>query len=521
MVPLTPLSFLRRSADVFGSKVAVVDVDRPDTTYAGLRDRADRLADAVRGVGLDVGDRVAVLALNGLPLLEAHYGIPGAGGVLVAMNTRLSSAEYTFILEHSGARILIVDRALAPLIAECDLSGLDLVVGIGDTGIAGVVDYEQWLAEAPPGPGLVDPQAEDQPIAINYTSGTTGRPKGVLYTHRGAYLNALGTASSFGVRPTSVYLWTLPMFHCNGWCYTWAVTAMGARHVCIPKPDAPVVIASIADQGVTHFCAAPVVLNAVINHPDVRPFDHPVACATGGAPPSPATIARAESLGIELVHLYGMTETYGPSLVCEPQPSWASLPEDERAERMARQGVRTVTVDAVRVVDLEMNDVPADAATMGEIVVRSNTTMAGYYRDEEATARAFTDGWLHTGDLAVLHPDGYVEIRDRAKDIIISGGENISSIEVEHALAGHPAVLEAAVVAVPDDQWGEVPIAFVVLMSGEQATEQELIDHVRGRIARFKAPKKVVFCELPKTSTGKIQKTVLRERAREEWPGHG
>ncbi len=519
MIPLTPLSFLRRSGDIFGSEVGVVD--RGDTTYAELRDRADRLADALRATGVEPGDRVAVLALNGRPLLESHFGVPGAGAVLVAMNTRLSSHEYAYILEHSGARVLIVDHALAGLLGDCDLSGLDAVVGIGDTGIAGAQEYEAWLAQAPRGPGMVDPVSEDAPIAINYTSGTTGRPQGVVYTHRGAYLNALGTASSFGVRPSSVYLWTLPMFHCNGWCYTWAVTAMGARHVCIPKPDAPVVIAAIAEQRVTHFCAAPVVLNAVINDPGVHPFDHPVACATGGAPPSPTTIARAEALGIELVHLYGMTETYGPSLVCEPQRSWAALSDHERAERMARQGVRTVTVDAVRVADGEGRDVPADAQTMGEILVRSNTTMAGYYRDEEATAKAFTGGWLHTGDLAVLHPDGYIEIRDRAKDIIISGGENISSIEVEHALVGHPAVLEAAVVAVGDDQWGEVPIAFVVLRPDHEASEQDLIEHVRSRIARFKAPKKVVFCDLPKTSTGKIQKTVLRERARAEWPGHG
>lgn len=517
MVPLTPLSFLRRSSDVYGSKVAVIDSAYSDTTYAELRDRADRLAGALRALGVEVGDRVAVLAPNGLVMLEAHFGVPGSGGVLVALNTRLSSAEYGYILEHCGARVLIVDRSLAAMVSAIvpGIASLERVIEIGGVSIKGAVDYEDWTRSASDGKGMTDPSNEEALIAINYTSGTTGRPKGVVYTHRGAYLNSLGTALEFGVQPVSVYLWTLPMFHCNGWCFTWAVTAIGARHICIPKPEPDLVLAAIAQRRVTHLCAAPVVLNAIVNHPAAQStrFTHRVSIATGGAPPSPTTIARTEFLGIELVHLYGMTETYGPSIICEPQESWTALTEPERADKMARQGVRTITVDMVRVVDGDLRDVPRDAATAGEILVRSNSTMAGYFRDDEATRAAFVDGFLRTGDLAVLHADGYIEIRDRAKDVIISGGENISSVEVEHALMRHPAVLEAAVVALHDEKWGEVPIAFVVLRPGMAADETELVDFVKGQIARFKAPRRVVFSDLPKTSTGKIQKVLLREQA--------
>jgi fatty-acyl-CoA synthase len=508
MIPLTPLSFLRRSSDVYPDKIAVVDTPRRAVTYSNLKSRADSMANALRGAGVQAGDRVAVLGPNGLPLLEAHFGVPGSGAALVALNTRLSGVEYSYIINHCGARILIVDSSLAPAISEIrdELPANTLIIQVGEASPEGWPDYEGWLDQAPVGPGMVDPSDENDVIAINYTSGTTGRPKGVVYTHRGAYLNALGTALGFGVQSESVYLWTLPMFHCNGWCYTWAVTAVGARHVCTPRPDPEAVLDLLASEGVTHFCAAPIVLNSVINHPraDSLALTQRVSVATGGAPPSPTTIARTEALGIQLVHLYGMTETYGPSLICEPQVSWEDLSEPERAEKMARQGVRTLTVDQVRVVGNDAIDVARDGQEMGEIVFRSNTAMAGYYRDEDATRAAFL---------------GYIEIRDRAKDIIISGGENISSIEVEHALLSHPAVLEAAVIAIDDDKWGEVPMAFVVLRDGMSTDENDLIEHVKGRLARFKAPHRVVFHELPKTSTGKIQKAQLRDWARSHEAG--
>jgi fatty-acyl-CoA synthase len=509
-VGLTPLSFLRRAAATRADLCAVRDPGRPDVAYGELRRRADRLADAVRAEGVGRGDRVAVLAPNGLPMLEAHFGIPGSGAALVALNTRLGPDEYAYILDHSRARLLVVDPSLLPVVDEVLAARpqLDRVVVIGD-------DYEAWLADAPTYGGMQDPEDEFDPIAINYTSGTTGRPKGVVYTHRGAYLNALGSASSFAVRPDSVYLWTLPMFHCNGWCLVWGVTAMGGCHVCLPRPDPEQAIEAIQAHRVTHLCAAPVVLTALVTqaHAVAATFDPPVSVAVGGAPPSPATIMRAELAGMSVVHLYGMTETYGPSLVCTPRPEWAALPFEERARLMARQGVPTVVVDEVRVLDGSGADVPPDGATMGEIVVRSATVMAGYLDDPEATDAVLRPEGLHTGDLAVMHPDGYVEIRDRAKDIIISGGENISSVEVEHVLAAHPAVLEAAVVATSDETWGEVPVAFVTLVPGTEVTAQELVAHVRSRLAHFKAPKAVVFTELPKTATGKIRKSELRERA--------
>jgi len=439
--------------------------------------------------------------------------VPGAGAILVALNTRLGPDEYAYILDHCRARLLIVDESLLSAVDLVNRASLERVVVVRD---ARPGDYEAWLASEGEGPGMIDPVDEHALIAINYTSGTTGRPKGVMYTHRGAYLNSVGTAMTFGVDSHSVYLWTLPMFHCNGWCFTWAVTAMAGRHVCIPRPDADAVLTAISDQGVTHFCAAPVVLSAIVNAPGADPaaLAHRVRAATGGSPPAPTVIASAERMGIDVMHLYGMTETYGPSLVCEAQTSWAGLPLSERAALMARQGVRTAVVDAVRVVDLEGKDVAADATAIGEIVVRSNTVMAGYFEDADATAEALRGGWLHTGDLAVVHPDGYLEIRDRSKDIIISGGENISSVEVEHALLAHPAVSEAAVVAMPHSRWGEVPVAFVTLAPGQRATADELTSFVGTRIARFKVPYEVVFSDLPKTATGKVQKAQLRARAR-------
>jgi fatty-acyl-CoA synthase len=519
-VPLTPLSFLRRSADVWPEDVAVVSEAGRLITYRELYKRASVLADALRAAGVERGDRVAVLAPNTVLLLTAHYGVPGAGAVLVALNTRLGPAEYEYIINHSRAKVLIVDSSLLGPLARVQGSLPDLELTVVAGGAAAdfpdAVAYEQWIDSAPAAAGLVSPEDEDAPIAVNYTSGTTGQPKGVVYTHRGAYLNSLGTAISFGLGRSAVYLWTLPMFHCNGWCFTWAVTAVGGRHVCLLKVEPGTVLDLIATQKITHFCAAPVVLNTLLNHPSgttVR-FPQRVRVATGGAPPSPTTIARARAMGMDLTHLYGLTESYGPSLVCEPQLEWSTFDEAELARAMARQGVRTLTVEDVRVVDEAMVDVPADGETVGQIVFRSNSVMAGYLNDEVATSAAISNGWLFTGDLAVMHADGYIHVHDRAKDIIITGGENVSSVEVENVLMSVPGVAEAAVVARPDETWGEVPVAFVSLIPGASVTAEQLVEHVRTRLAHFKAPKDVVFTDLPKTSTGKIQKAVLRDIAR-------
>ena len=520
VVPLTPLSFLRRSADVWPDDVAVIREDGSPLTYNELLQQASRLADALRAAGVKRGDRVAVLAPNTAMLLTAHFGVPGAEAVLVALNTRLSSTEYEYILNHSGAKVLIVDSTLVGATADLlkSLSGLEIVVVSGPPSEypSGVQSYDHWALSAPEGPGLVSPRDENDPIAVNYTSGTTGLPKGVVYTHRGAYLNSLGTAISFGLRRGAVYLWTLPMFHCNGWCCTWAVTAVGAQHVCLLKLEPATVLELILRHNVSHFCAAPVVLNALLNYPAAAQmtFPHPVHVATGGAPPSPTTISRARAMGMELTHLYGLTETYGPSLVCEPQTEWSSFDDQQLAQAMSRQGVRTLTVEDVRVVDDAMTEVPTDGETIGQIVFRSNSVMAGYLDDDDATAQAVRNGWLLTGDLAVVDADGYIHIHDRAKDIIITGGENVSSVEVENVLMSMPGVAEAAVVGRPDETWGEVPVAFVTLAPGASVTAGQLVQHVRSRLAHFKAPKDVVFMNLPKTSTGKIQKTVLRDIAR-------
>ena len=519
---LTPLRFLQRSAAVFRRKPAVVYGER-SWTYPELEARVHRLASALKRAGVVKGDRVAYLVPNIPPLLEAHFGVPLSGGVLVAINTRLSGSEIAYILNHSGAKVLIVDtelaRAVEPILGE--LEHLGTIVSVED--VPGGVrlpgqDYEAFLATGSPEP-LDWPLAdEDETIAIDYTSGTTGRPKGVMYTHRGAYLNALGELLETRMTSDSVYLWTLPMFHCNGWCYPWAVTAIGATHVCLRKLEPGAVWDLVRRAGVTHFCAAPTVLISLVNHPGAKagPLPRQLIVSTAAAPPSPTIIAQMEALGAEIIHVYGLTEVYGPYTVNEWQPHWDDLPADERARLKARQGVGYLVADDARVVDEQMNDVPADGETLGEVIMRGNNTMKGYYNDPTATAKAFRGGWFHTGDLAVMHPDGYVELRDRQKDIIISGGENISTIEVERAVYTHPAVLEVAVVAVPDDYWGEVPKAFVTLKPGETATEEEIIATCRGRLAGFKCPKAIEFGELPKTSTGKIQKFVLRER---EWAG--
>ena len=519
---LTPLSFLERTLHVFPEKVAVVDGPRR-FTYREVGERVYRLASALRRAGVRKGDRVAVLSPNSAEVLEAHFGVPQIGAVLVAINVRLSAQEVSTILRHSGARVLVVDAALAdtvaPARAELDLS---LVVWTGDGRARdpawGEIGYERFLATGSPEPFAPDVDDEEQTITINYTSGTTGQPKGVMYTHRGAYLNALGEIVEAGLRPESVYLWTLPMFHCNGWCFTWAVTAAGARHVVVPKVDPPRVFELVSEERVTHLCGAPtvlVMLQSELPRPDYR-FPQPLRTVTAGAPPPPAVIERMEALGAVITHVYGLTETYGPHTVCEWKLEWDGKANADRAALKARQGVGYVHAPELRVVDAELRDVPADGETMGEIVMRGNNVMKGYFRDPDATAAAFAGGWFHSGDLGVMHPDGYVELRDRKKDVIISGGENISTVEVEKVLFFHPAVLEAAVVGIPDEKWGEVPKAFVTLRPGREATEAEIIQYCREHLAHFKCPKKVEFGPLPKTSTGKTQKFKLREK---EWAG--
>jgi fatty-acyl-CoA synthase len=502
---LSPLAFLERTALVFPDRTAAVDGDLR-LTWFELRERARRLAVALQANGIERGDRVAYLAPNVHELLEAHFGVPAAGGVLVAMNTRLAAEEITYILEHSGSKILVVDASLRHLVEDAPVEHL-LVCGEGG-------DYEAFLATAGEGEPEDRLESEDDLISINYTSGTTGRPKGVMYTHRGATLHALAEIVHTHLDQRSIYLWTLPMFHCNGWCNTWAVTAAGGTHICLRKVDPPVIWRLIEEEHVTHLNGAPTVLVMLGEDAAAKKLEWPVRVTTGGAPPPAAVIERTETLGFEINHVYGLTETYGPITLCEWNPTWDDLDVGERARLKARQGVQYVSADRVRVVDNDVHDVAADGETMGEIVMRGNNVMKGYYRDEAATAEAFRGGWFHSGDLGVMHSDGYIEIRDRTKDIIISGGENISTIEVESALVRHPDVLEAAVVAISDDKWGERPKAFVTLRAGASLTGAELIAFSRETLPGFKAPSEIEFGELPKTSTGKVKKYELRERGR-------
>jgi fatty-acyl-CoA synthase len=508
---LTPVAFLRRSAYVFPDKTAVVHGTRR-YTYRQLEERANRLASGLRAAGLRHLDRVAFICPNTPAMLEAHYGVPAAGLILVPINTRLNSEEIGYILEHSGAKFVFVDHELEGLVKPIDLAGVR-VIRVDDTGAPGD-PYEDFLAAASPEPG--EPWLEDEyeTLSINYTSGTTGRPKGVMIHHRGAYLNAIGEILETGMTFDAKYLWTLPMFHCNGWCFTWSVTALGGTHVCLRKVESSRIWDLIDQEGITHYCGAPTVQIGIVNDAKAHTLARPVTCAVAGAPPSPTLLARLKQLGFRPVHVYGLTETYGPHTVCAWNAEWDALPADEMAKKAARQGQGYVIADLVRVVDDQMRDVPMDAETLGEVVMRGNNVMKGYYEQPEASAEAFRGGWFHSGDLAVWHPDGYVELRDRKKDIIISGGENISTIEVEQAVARHPAVMECAVVAIPDDKWGERPKAFVTLKPGATATAQEIMDFCRAHIAHFKCPAAIEFGDLPKTSTGKVQKFVLRDR---EW----
>ena len=522
--PLTPVSFLRRAAAVYPDKVAVIHGERR-FTYRDFHERACRLASALAKRGIAKGDCVAVMAANTPEMLEAHYGIPMLGAVLNSLNIRLDPATIAFILNHGGAKCLLTDREFSPTIrAALDRLGRDiLVVDIDDPlaeggELLGQCDYEALLTEGDPDFASEQPEDEQQAVSLLYTSGTTGNPKGCVYHSRGAYLNAIGNMITMGLTRESVYLWTLPMFHCDGWTFTWAVTAAHATHICLRKLDPAAVYRSIKAHGVTHMCGAPVVLTMLANAPAAAKvaFDRTVECATGGAAPPSAVIEAMEANGFRVTHLYGLTETYGPATVCAWQDEWDGLAHTQRSAKMARQGVNYLTLEGAVVKDPDtMDDVPADGATIGEIMLRGNTVMKGYLKNPEATAAAFHGGWFHSGDLAVVHPDGYIEVKDRAKDIIISGGENISSLEVEETLYRHPKVLEAAVVARPDDKWGETPCAFVTLRDGVTAEPEEIIAFCRDHMAHFKVPKTVVFGPLPKTSTGKIQKFVLRDRARD------
>ena len=511
-VPLSPVSFLVRAARVYGPRVAVIHGERRHT-YAQLFERARRLASALANSGIGKGDTVAIMAPNTPEMLEAHYGVPMLGAVLCSINIRLDAGAIAFILQHSEAKVVLVDGEFRTVMRRAlAQSGRRLRMLYIDS------EYAAFIADGDPDHPVRLPDDEWQAIALNYTSGTTGNPKGVVLHHRGAYLNACGNALTFGLTPRSVYLWTLPMFHCNGWTYTWAVTLAGGTHVCLRRVEPAPIFAAIAEHGVTHMCGAPVVLSMLIHaSEDARkPFPQTVQIATGGAAPPSTVIARMEAMGFAVTHLYGLTESYGPSTVCMWQPGLDDMPTEQKASFMARQGVNTPTLEDAAVLDpATMLPVAADGATMGELMLRGNTVMKGYLKNPSASEAVFGGGWFHTGDLAVMHPDGYVEVKDRAKDIIISGGENISSLEVEEVLYRHPDVMEAAVVARRDEKWGETPQAFITLKpDAAGVTEADIIAWCRTHLAHFKCPRHVTFGPLPKTSTGKIQKFELREQAR-------
>src|SRR5689334_5867080 len=502
--PLTPASFADRAAAVFAGRTAIVDGER-SFTYRELSDRCRRLAGALAAQGVSRGDRVAALCANSHVMLELHHAVPLMGAVLVTLNTRLSDAEMTALLEHSGSSVLVATREFADRARRlAERAGLPCFVE-GD-------GYEEQIAGAEAG-GLAAVDERDL-LAINYTSGTTGRPKGVMYHHRGAYLQATAMAYHARLGPGARYLWTLPMFHCNGWCFTWAVTAAGGTHVCLRAIDPAEIWRLLRTEGITHFSAAPTVLTMIAEDDAAGPLDREVHVDTGGAPPSATLLARLDKLRLAVTHLYGLTETYGPLAINEWQPEWDDLEPDRQAMLRARQGAPNIIARPLRVLDDHGRDVPSDGETIGEIAVSGNDVMLGYYRDDEATREVTRDGCFLTGDLAVMHPDGYVEIRDRSKDIIISGGENIASVEVEQVLDSHPSVVESAVVGMPHERWGEVPVAFVALRK-DDVDADALTEYARDRLARYKVPKRFEFCELPKTSTGKIQKNVLRDQAHE------
>jgi fatty-acyl-CoA synthase len=521
--PLTPLSLLARTAHIYPARTAVIHGDW-QLTWREVYARCRRLASALSRRGIGAGDTVAAMLPNVPAMYEMHFGVAMAGAVLNTLNTRLDAETIAFMLEHTGAKVLVTDREFSVTIerALSRLKNRPLVIDVDDPQhdggkLLGETDYERFIAGGSPEFDWRLPADEWEAISVNYTSGTTGDPKGVVYHHRGAYLNALSNIVSWGMPPHPVYLWTLPMFHCNGWCFTWTIAAAAGANVCLRKVEAKAIFDLIRKHRVTHYCGAPIVHSLLINAPQEWKEDipHRVSCLVAAAAPPAAIIEGMEKMGFSITHVYGLTETYGPAAVCAKHPEWDALPLEKRAELNGRQGVWYHAQDHMTVIDpVTMKPVPWDGETMGEVMFRGNLTMKGYLKNEKATRDAFAGGWFHTGDLGVMQPDGYVKIRDRAKDVIISGGENISSLEVEEVLYRHPAVMAAAVVAQPDPKWGEVPCAFVELKEGTGATEDEILEYCRARLARFKAPKRVVFGALPKTSTGKIQKFVLREKVK-------
>jgi fatty-acyl-CoA synthase len=523
--PLTPLTFLERSASVYPEHTAVIHGSRR-LSYREFYARCRRLASALAKAGIRRGDTVSVMLANTPAMLECHYGVPMAGAVLNTLNTRLDAAIIAFSLDHAEAKVLITDKEFSATVKEAlALTKLarPLVVDYDDPEFEvegerlGGIEYETFIAGGDPEFAWAMPEDEWDAISLNYTSGTTGNPKGVVYHHRGAYLLAQGNVITASMQKHPVYLWTLPMFHCNGWCFTWTMSVVGGTHVCLRWVRPNAIWQALAEHRVTHLCGAPIVMSTILNAPagDKKTLSHTVEVFTAAAPPPEAVLAAMAEAGFNVTHLYGLTETYGPAVVNDWKAEWDGLAPPERAARKARQGVRYAALEALDVLDPDtMTPVPRDGETMGEVMFRGNIVMKGYLKNEKASAEAFAGGWFHSGDLGVMHPDGYIQLKDRSKDIIISGGENISSIEVEDALYKHPAVAAAAVVAKPDEKWGETPCAFIELKPGANATAEEMIEWCRARLARYKCPRHVVFTDIPKTSTGKIQKFKLREMAK-------